>query len=45
MHAMLGLLRDKYGGVEAYVKKFCGLSDGDILVIRSNLVVPAKARM
>lgn len=45
MHATLALLRDRYGGVEAYVKKFCGLGDDDISMIRSNLVVPAKARM
>ncbi|KAG6380435.1 hypothetical protein JVT61DRAFT_8572 [Boletus reticuloceps] len=30
MHAALGLIRDKYGGVEAYVKNLCGLSDDDI---------------
>lgn len=42
---MLGLVREKYGGVEAYVKNFCGLTDDDISIIRSNLVVPAKARM
>jgi hypothetical protein len=42
---MLGLVRDKYGGVEAYVKNFCGLTDDDISIIRPNLVVPAKARM
>ncbi|KAF8550375.1 hypothetical protein OG21DRAFT_1514081 [Imleria badia] len=45
MNATLGLLRDKYGGVEAYAKNFCGLTDDDISIIRSNLVVPAKARM
>jgi hypothetical protein len=45
MHATLGLFRDKYGGVEAYVKIFCGLIDDDISIIRANLVVPAKARM
>ena len=42
---MLGLVGEKYGGVEAYVKNFCGLTDDDISIIRSNLVVPAKARM
>ena len=45
MHATLGLLRDKYGGVENYVKNFCGLTDDEISIIRSNLIVPAKARM
>ncbi|KIJ69780.1 hypothetical protein HYDPIDRAFT_142362 [Hydnomerulius pinastri MD-312] len=45
MQATLGLLSDKYGGVEAYVKNFCGLTDNDISVIRTNLVVPTKARM
>lgn len=45
MHATLALLRDKYGGVEAYVTNFCGLGDDDISIIRSNLVISAKARM
>ncbi|KAG8219010.1 protein-tyrosine phosphatase-like protein [Butyriboletus roseoflavus] len=45
MHATLGLFRDKYGGVENYVKNFCGLTDDDLSIIQSNLVVPAKARM
>ncbi|KAF9236245.1 protein-tyrosine phosphatase-like protein [Melanogaster broomeanus] len=45
MHATLGLFREKYGGVEVYVKNFCGLTDDDISIIRENLVVPAKARM
>lgn len=45
MHSALALLRDKYGGVEAYVKNFCGLGDDDISIIRFNLVVSAKARM
>jgi len=45
MHATLALVRDKYGGVEAYVKNFCGLTDDDISTVRSNLVVSAKARM
>ncbi|KAF9226889.1 hypothetical protein BS17DRAFT_776289 [Gyrodon lividus] len=45
MHATLALFKDKYGGVEAYGKNFCGLTDDDILIIRENLVVSAKARM
>ena len=45
MRAALDLLRDKYGGVEAYVKNFCGLSDDDMSIIRSNLVVFAKVRI
>ncbi|KAF8437257.1 protein-tyrosine phosphatase-like protein [Boletus edulis BED1] len=45
MHAALSLIKDRYGGVEAYVKNFCGLDDDDISVIRSNLLVAAKARM
>ncbi|KAG9317825.1 protein-tyrosine phosphatase-like protein [Chiua virens] len=45
MQATLSLLRDKYGGVEAYVKNYCGLSDDDISIVQSNLVASTKARM
>ncbi|KAK1233432.1 hypothetical protein PQX77_003410 [Marasmius sp. AFHP31] len=40
MTAFLGLLQDKYGGVEEYLKKFLNLSDSDIQLIRSNILLP-----
>jgi hypothetical protein len=39
MYAFLDLLRDKYGGAEGYVQKYCGLSVEDVEIIRHNLVV------
>jgi hypothetical protein len=45
MIALLNLLEDKYGGVETYVKTYTGLTDEDLITIRSNLVVPTKSRM
>ena len=38
MYAFLDLLRDKYGGAEGYVQKYCGMSADDVEVIRRNLV-------
>ncbi|KAF5358989.1 hypothetical protein D9758_004831 [Tetrapyrgos nigripes] len=38
MTAFLELLRDRYGGVEEYVKKYCSLTDEDIVTIRANLL-------
>ncbi|KAJ8086947.1 hypothetical protein AAF712_013344 [Marasmius tenuissimus] len=40
MTAFLGLLQDKYGGVEEYLKNFLNLSDSDIQVIRRNILSP-----
>ncbi|KAI0042286.1 hypothetical protein FA95DRAFT_1525503 [Auriscalpium vulgare] len=37
MLAFLKLLEERYGGVEAYVKKYCELNDDDIGTIRRNL--------
>ncbi|KAH7919534.1 hypothetical protein BV22DRAFT_1108028 [Leucogyrophana mollusca] len=45
MQAFLSLLDNKYGGVEVYVKQYTGLTDDDLAIIRSNLVVPTKSRM
>ncbi|KFA47543.1 hypothetical protein S40293_02174 [Stachybotrys chartarum IBT 40293] len=42
MLATLGLIRDEYGSVEAYVRTECGLSDEEIERIRSNMVVDAS---
>ena len=39
MHAFLNLLREKYGGAETYVQKYCGMSAEDVETIRRNLVV------
>ncbi|ROW10248.1 hypothetical protein VMCG_01776 [Cytospora schulzeri] len=39
MVGTLKMIREKYGGVEEFVRKECGLSDGDIEQIRRNLVV------
>lgn len=38
MYAFLDLLRDKYGGAEAYMQHYCGMSAEDIETIRRNLV-------
>ncbi|THH19929.1 hypothetical protein EW146_g1352 [Bondarzewia mesenterica] len=40
MLAFLRMFRERYGGAEEYVKKYCRLSDDDIAVIRRHLVVP-----
>jgi hypothetical protein len=45
MIAFFDLLEEKYGGVETYVKTYTGLTDEDLRIIRSNLVVPTKSRM
>jgi len=45
MQTFLSLLETKYGGVEAYIKQYTGLTDGDIVSIRNNLLVPTKSRM
>lgn len=38
MLAALEMIRDVYGGAEAYVKEKCGLSDEDVRRIRQNIV-------
>ncbi|KAJ8593152.1 hypothetical protein M405DRAFT_786434 [Rhizopogon salebrosus TDB-379] len=45
MIAFFDLLEEKYGGVETYVKTYTGLTDEDLRIIRSNLVVLTKSRM
>lgn len=40
MHAFLHLLEEKYGGVEAYLRRYVHLTDEDIDIIRRNLLVP-----
>ncbi|KAG6335887.1 hypothetical protein ID866_3196 [Astraeus odoratus] len=44
MKAFLDLLEQKYGGVEGYVKNYCGLTDDDLATIRTNLV-SSRSRM
>lgn len=39
MIGTLRMIRERYGGVEGFVRKECGLSDADIEQIRKNLVV------
>lgn len=34
------MLRDKYGGVEAYLKDHAGLTETDFALIRQNVIVP-----
>lgn len=42
MLAFLQMLREKYGGVEEYLKRYVLLTDDDIVVIRRNLLVPTS---
>lgn len=37
----LVVLKEEYGGAEAYVKKYCGLNDEDVAKIRENITVEA----
>ncbi|KAI6135182.1 protein-tyrosine phosphatase-like protein, partial [Pisolithus croceorrhizus] len=45
MAAFLELLERVYGGVEGYVKKYCGLTEEDISRIRTNLVMSPRSRI
>jgi hypothetical protein len=45
MIAFLKLLAEKYHGVEAYVKKYVGLNDGDISTIRANILISSNSRL
>jgi hypothetical protein len=40
MHAFLKMLGERYGGVKEYVRRACGLTDQDIVIIRQNLLTP-----
>lgn len=44
MLAFMQMLEERYGGAEAYVKKYCGLTDEDLQAIRSNFVA-AKSKV
>ena len=41
MMAFLQLMQEKYDGVEAYCRQYLGLSDDDIQIIQSNILVSA----
>ncbi|RDB19827.1 Tyrosine-protein phosphatase [Hypsizygus marmoreus] len=43
MKAFLTLLQEKYGGAEEYLKRYAGLSDEDIRIIRDNILVPSSS--
>ncbi|THH11937.1 hypothetical protein EW145_g314 [Phellinidium pouzarii] len=43
MLAFLDLLRNKYGGAEGYMQKFCSLSAEDVQEIRHNLTADTKS--
>jgi len=45
MQAFLKLFDDKYGGVEEYIKRFVGLSEDDITIIKKNILVPSTSRL
>jgi len=40
MRAFITMLDERYGGVEEYARRICGLTDKDIATIRQNLLVP-----
>lgn len=42
MLAFLNHLRQKYGGSEAYVKKYCKMTDQDIKIIRQNMLTTSS---
>ncbi|KAI0252082.1 protein-tyrosine phosphatase-like protein [Lactifluus subvellereus] len=39
MQAFITMLDERYGGVEEYTRRTCGLTDQDIAIIRQNLLV------
>jgi hypothetical protein len=40
MQAFLKMLAERYGGVKEYVRRACGLTDQDIVIITQNLLTP-----
>jgi len=40
MRATLKMIREQFGGVDNYVKRYAGITDLDIAWIRQNLIVP-----
>jgi hypothetical protein len=41
MQAFLEHFREKYGGAEEYVRRYVGMSDEDITIIKRNILTPA----
>lgn len=44
MLATLGMIRERYGGAEGYLREKCGFDEEDIEKIRNNLVGDADSR-
>lgn len=40
MAAILSMIRERFGGVEGYLKTYAGLTDEDLKAIRANMLVP-----
>jgi hypothetical protein len=40
MQAFIMMLDKRYGGVKEYVRRTCGLTDQDMVIIRQNLLTP-----
>ncbi|KAI0258590.1 protein-tyrosine phosphatase-like protein [Gloeopeniophorella convolvens] len=40
MQAFIQLINERYGGVEEYARRICGLTDDDIATIRRNFLAP-----
>ncbi|KXN92319.1 Tyrosine-protein phosphatase [Leucoagaricus sp. SymC.cos] len=45
MIAFLKLLEQKYNSAEEYVKKYVGLNDRDISIIRNSILIPSSSRL
>jgi len=42
MKAFLEYLHEKYGGAEEYVRRYVGMSDEDIAIIKRNVLIPTQ---
>ncbi|KIM46439.1 hypothetical protein M413DRAFT_17086 [Hebeloma cylindrosporum] len=45
MQAFLEHFDEKYGGVDEYVRRYVGLSDEEIAIIKRNLLIPGTSRL
>lgn len=41
MQAFLKYFHEKYGGAEEYVRRYVGMTDEDIAIIKRNTLLPA----
>lgn len=41
MQAFLEYFHEKYGGAEEYVRRYVGMSDDDVAIIKRNILTPA----